>query len=465
MSAPLIWILIPLGMVPLLWIPRRERVTASLGGGLTLLLAVTAWELPLETVLRLGPWAIKIASTLEILGRRLILTNTDRPLLALIYGMAAFWFMASAAAGNSRRLVPLGLAIVALLVASLAVEPFLYAALLIEIAALLVIPLLSFPEQPPGRGLIRFLIYQTLAMPFILFSGWLLAGIEASPGDLALVIQTAILLGLGFAFLLAIFPLHTWIPLLAEEAPIYSVGFILMMLPTATLLFALGFLERYTWLRTSTDLLLILRYAGILMLAVAGFLSAFQRHLGRIFGYAVILETGFSLLALSLGGRIGLELLFLPLIPHAVGMGVWALALSILQRETPSLRFRDVKGLARPWSFAATSIILAGLSLVGIPLLAGFPIRQALWEQLARQSLSTAFWVLFGSLGLLTGTIRSLAVLVMAPEGSRWESRETWPQRLFLGFGWLMLFILGLFPQWGTPILEALPKVFEHLGR
>ena len=121
MSAPLIWILIPLGMVPLLWIPRRERVTASLGGGLTLLLAVTAWELPLETVLRLGPWPIKIASTLEILGRRLILTNADRPLLALIYGMAAFWFLASAAAGNSRRLVTLGLAIVALLVASLAV--------------------------------------------------------------------------------------------------------------------------------------------------------------------------------------------------------------------------------------------------------------------------------------------------------------------------------------------------------
>ena len=73
----------------------------------------------------------------------------------------------------------------------------------------------------PGRGVVRFLIYQTLAMPFILLAGWLLAGVEASPGDLALTAQSAAMLGMGFAFLLAIFPLYNWVPLLIEETSPY----------------------------------------------------------------------------------------------------------------------------------------------------------------------------------------------------------------------------------------------------
>jgi formate hydrogenlyase subunit 3/multisubunit Na+/H+ antiporter MnhD subunit len=120
--------------------------------------------------------------------------------------------------------------------------------------------------------------------------------------------------------------------------------------------------------------------------------------------------------------------------------------------------------MGRGWPFAAYGAILAHLSLAGIPLLACFPIRQALWEGLARQSPGAAIWVLIGSLGLVTGALRNLAVLSMAAEGTRWEVHESWPQRIFLMLGALALILLGLFPQWATPLLTWLPSVFEHLG-
>lgn len=465
MSAALIWIFLPFGLALILWPLRNERLTAGLASGASFMLALTAWLLPLDTAIRAGTFSLKIASSFEILGRYLILTSADRPLLTLIYATTCFWFTAAAAIKMAQRLIPLGLGMTALLVASLAVEPFLYAALLIEMAVLIAVPLLSPPDHTPARGLFRFLIFQTLAMPFILFSGWLLTGIEANPGDLALVMQAAVLLGLGFTFLLAIFPFNTWIPLLTEEAPPYSAGFILWIFPTTALLFALGFLDRYSWLRTAPQLPNILIIAGLLMVLSGGLLAAFQRHLGRLLGYAVIVEGGFSLLALSLGGTTGLNLFFLLLIPRILSLGIWSFSISILKEHSPSLRFSEVKGLMRTLPFAAAGALLAHMSLAGVPLLAGFPIRQALWEGLARQSFGVAFGVLIGSLGLFTGLMRSLTVLCMAPEDRRWEVRESWPQRIFLTLGALALIILGLFPQWATPLLVRLPSVFEHLGQ
>jgi len=302
-------------------------------------------------------------------------------------------------------------------------------------------------------------------MPFILFAGWLLAGVESSPGDLALAVQSATILGLGFAFLLALFPLYTWLPMLAEETSPYALGFLFWVLPTLTIVFALGFLDRYSWLRTSGQLGQILSLAGLLMVVTSGLWSAFERHLVRQMAYAVTAEIGFSLLALSLPSQKAVESVFLLIIPRSLALLVWAMSLTRIKMQTDSMRFRAVQGLARTYPITTAGIILAHLSIAGLPLLAGFPIRLALWEGLAEQSLNVAFWFLIGTLGLLTGGIRTLAVMVMAPEGTGWELRETWGPGILIGLGVIGLFILGIFPQTFRPILTNLPAMFEHFGK
>lgn len=464
-NAPTLWIILPFALGVLLLFMRNARVVSALGGSFAMLLALFAQFFPIETAMQVGNLSVKIDSSVSILGRVLLISPAEGSLLALIYAGSALWFFGSLAASRSVRVVPVGFMITALMVASLAVEPFLYSALFIEMAILVSIPMLTTMYATPGKGIIRFLIYQTLAMPFILLAGWLLAGVEASPGDLALAAQSASMLGLGFAFLLAIFPLYNWIPMLMEESPPLSVGFLLWILPTITIIFGAGFLDRYSWIRSSPQLIFALQFAGLLMVTTGGLWAAFQRHLGRVMAYGSIAETGFSLLALSIDSRPGIPILFLLIPARTLTIALWSLALTIIKENTESMRFSSIRGVLRVTPFAATSIILATLSTSAFPLLASFPARMALWENVSRVSSASAMWMGLGMAGLLVSAVRSLAAAAMADEYTSWKPRENLLQRIMLGLGMTGLFILGLFPQTVQYFLAELPLMFEHLGR
>jgi formate hydrogenlyase subunit 3/multisubunit Na+/H+ antiporter MnhD subunit len=467
MTAPLIWLGTPLvAALVFLLIVRSERGAALGGGTLALVLCLLAAILPVDTAISLLGISFRVDSAMQVLGRRFVLLPSDRLLLVLIYGLLALWFYASIASGIAQRVVALGFAITGLLAASLAVEPFLYGAVLIELAVLAAVPLLSPPDRPAGRGVLRFVIFQTLAMPFILLAGFLLSGVEASPGDLQLVLHASALLALGFAFLLAMFPFYAWIPQLCEEAHPFAVGFVLLLFPTVGMLFGLGFLDHYSFLRESPALGQALALAGLALVVTAGVWAAFERHIARLMGYALIVETGMSLIAISLPVQSnGLAIFFLMIIPRAVALLVWSLSLTGMQTTAASLRFADLQGVVRRLPVSSLGVAAASLALAGAVLLASFPSRLALLEQEAAVSPVTASWMLLGMTGLFVGAIRTLAVFVMAPQGSPREALESGRQRLAIGAGVAVLFILGIFPQWAVPLLSQLPLTFEHLGK
>lgn len=465
MSAPILWIAFPFIAGGLILILLGEKYAAYVGGVVASILALIALFVPIDTALLLGGVSLKISPAIEFFGRSFDLSTADGPLLAMIYGLAALWFFGTEASGTAHRFVSLGLMITALLTASIAVEPFLYAALLLEMAAMLVVPLLVPLYQRPGRGVTRFIIYQTLAMPFILFSGWMLAGVEANSGDIGTTLQSGVMVTMGFAFLFAVFPLYNWIPQLMEEATPYAVGFLLWALPTFTTIFALGFMDRYAWLRNTPQIANAILFSGVIMTASGGVFGALQRHLGRIFGYAAIAETGLLLIALGLRSSEVVNVIFLILIPRGLEFSVWALALSIIKRNAYPLKFSDVQGLARKYPVATGALIIAHLSVAGFPLLAGFPSRLALWQELSLQSLTASFWVFLGLFGLLIASVRTLATLVMASEETKWELNETLVQTLMLSIGVLGIFLIGLFPQILQPFITSLPTIFEHLAQ
>ena len=197
-------------------------------------------------------------------------------------------------------------------------------------------------------------------------------------------------------------------------------GFLYLMLPTAILLLGLDFMNAYGWLRNSPQLYLVLRLSGTLMVVTAGCLAAFQRDLGRLFGYAVIVETGFSLLAISLNNRLGREIFTMMFLPRMIALGsVGAVASRSSQGAGLALRYEDLARVAEHLPVASAGLAAAYLSIAGLPLLAAFPNRQVLLQEVAVHSPFAALWVLVGTLGMLFSGFRLLAVFTGGYFGPR----------------------------------------------
>jgi formate hydrogenlyase subunit 3/multisubunit Na+/H+ antiporter MnhD subunit len=446
---------------------QRERLVALLATITALLLAGLAWWLPVQDRFVLGPWVINFADSVFVLGRQFTLGASDRPALVMLYLISALWFGAVPIVHPGKLFVPLGMVMAALLTAAIAVDPFLYAALFIEMGVLTSIPFLSPPGTSVGRGVLRYLTFQTLGMLFILFSGWLLEGMEGLPAEAGDVQRVAISIGLGFAFLLAVFPFYTWIPMLAQESHPYAAAFVFLVLPSAIFILLLGFLDRYVWLREAATTYEILRSAGALMIVTAGVWAAFQNRLDRILGYALIFEIGLSFINISLaqGSSVMtyLGLFFAAQVPRCLALGVWALALAILRSASQSLELPLVKGLGRRYPLAAFGLILANLSIAGLPLLAGFPVRIPILQGLFQVSPGVGYWVLLGSGGLLVAGLRIMAYLVTGEEAASWQLTESRAQRAYLIVGLLGILVLGILPQGIVPLFINLPQTFAQV--
>jgi NADH-quinone oxidoreductase subunit N len=427
MSSAILWILLP-GLLGtgLLFYPRGDRfplISAAIG---SILLTWIAWQLPIDVVLTVGPFSLEIAPSLSFFGRSLTLTDLHRPLLTLIYAFQTLWILGTVVARPSRLFIPISLICISLFVAAISVDPFLYAAIFIALAMLVIVPLLAPPGQAAGPGIIRFLIFQIFAVPFILFTGWILTGVEANPGNLDLILRSGLLLLLGFTFLLALFPFHSWIPMLSRESHPYAVGFLLFFLPTIATVFALGFFDRYAWLRDSDFIYDIFILIGSLGILLSGLWALVEHHLGRLLGFVAMMGIGFSLVGIGLAGAEGVQLFFALLLPQGFALWVMSVCLGALWRKDSALDISSLADYFKTSPLTLSGLILATLSVAGLPLLASFPPRMALFAQLGSAAAWAAIVSLLGCLALASAGAR----LLLAALPLRDKKQSTWVEEV-----------------------------------
>ena len=86
MSAPVLWIIVPLVLsAGMLFLLNYARVVNVLGIIVSLILAITAFIQPIGNVLQIGSFALDISPDFYIFGRSLVLENSDRFALSLVY--------------------------------------------------------------------------------------------------------------------------------------------------------------------------------------------------------------------------------------------------------------------------------------------------------------------------------------------------------------------------------------------
>jgi len=422
------------------FLARRRALMSSLiaGVGAALLGALALWVSLDEPIHWLGG-SLKVSGSWTVLGRAFVLDDGNRAAVSFIFLVGAFLLTASWAARAVAYLPSFGLLMIASVAASLMIRPFLYAAPLLETAAVGGCLLLVGERPQSHRAGLRLLTFYTVAMMALLLTGWMLGSAGVTSATELQAERVFLLLAIGLAVLLVVPPFHSWLSAGAQASDPYTLAFVLIVLQSAGLFLFLGFLDSYTWLRESVELADRLRWAGLATVVFGTLWAASQRESARWMAYAIIADVGVTLLLLGHLTAPAYQIALGMAGSRAVGLAVWALGESNLG---PSVG-RAGERSERRWASLAS---LAGASSVaGAPLTAGFPGRWAALGLLARNDVWASACVVASILVLIASIGRR-----WTPDGRATEA-ETMPaptgRRFLLIAGVLLVVGLGVFPQ------------------
>ncbi len=182
-------------------------------------------------------------------------------------------------------------------------------------------------------------------------------------------------LSVGLAIKAAMFPLHAWLPNAYCYAPSVVTAF---LAATATKVSIYAFLRftftvwgaEFVFERLNFDALLIpLSLVGI----YAASLSAiYQTDVKRLLAYSSVAQIGYMMLGIGFVSVTGLTGGMVHLFNHAMMKAALFLAVGCVVLRVGSSKLADWKGMGRRMPITMAAFVLAGLSLIGVPLTVGF---------------------------------------------------------------------------------------------
>jgi len=179
----------------------------------------------------------------------------------------------------------------------------------------------------------------------------------------------------GMSLKLALFPLHLWLPNAYTYAPSAVTAFLAATATKVSVYVLLRFYFGVFGSRLLTEVLPmpdILMGLSILAIVTASLVAVWQSDLKRLFAYSSVAQIGYITLGISLGSTAGLTAAIVHLFNHGITKAALFLLLGIVAYYAGGTPMSAVRGLARTMPLTAFGIVVAGLSLVGVPGTAGF---------------------------------------------------------------------------------------------
>jgi NADH-quinone oxidoreductase subunit N len=195
-----------------------------------------------------------------------------------------------------------------------------------------------------------------------------MAGATHSAPHSPLLLLALALVVIGVGFKLGAVPAHAWLPDVAQGAPAPAAAF-LTVVPKIGAAIALARL-----LSTFDDAMgwrTMIEAMAIATMTLGNLAALWQKDLRRLLGWSSVSQSGYVLMAITVGGlsRNAVPALLLFLAAYAAA-NLAAFAVVTQLRGRTSLD--DFAGLARVRPWVAAVLTLSQLSLAGIPPLAGF---------------------------------------------------------------------------------------------
>jgi len=193
--------------------------------------------------------------------------------------------------------------------------------------------------------------------------------------ELRPVLAALAFITVGIGLKLAMFPLHFWLPNAYAYAPSAITAF---LAATATKVSIYVLLRLYFTVFAvrlvfeQLPMAQVLIALSVLAIVATSLVAVFQRDLKRMFAYSSVAQIGYITLGAALVNEPGLTGAVAHLFNHGLTKGALFLLLGGISLRLGGTGIDRVAGLARTMPLTSLGIVLAGLSLIGIPATAGF---------------------------------------------------------------------------------------------
>jgi multicomponent Na+:H+ antiporter subunit D len=179
----------------------------------------------------------------------------------------------------------------------------------------------------------------------------------------------------GVSLKLALFPLHLWLPNAYAYAPSAVAAF---LAATGTKV-SVYVLLRFYFSVFGTRIVLeelpmsqILLALSVVAIVTASLVALWQADLKRLLAYSSVAQIGYITLGISMASRDGLTAAVVHLFNHGITKGALFLLVGGVALRAGHAGFDRLQGLAQTMPLTSLGVVLAGLSLIGMPGTAGF---------------------------------------------------------------------------------------------
>jgi multicomponent Na+:H+ antiporter subunit D len=258
----------------------------------------------------------------------------------------------------------------------------------LEVSSLSTYVLISFGRDRRAlTGAYNYLIMGTIGATFYIIGVGLMYMVTGSLNiaDLAKLVpsladsrtlQAALaFLTVGLALKAALFPLHMWLPNAYTYAPSTVTAF---LAATATKVAVYAFIRVVFSIFGGVDILALLPVREALMvLALVGMFAGsavaiYQTDVKRVLAYSSVAQIGYMILGISFDTVTGVTAGIVHLFNHALMKGGLFLAVGAIAYQIGSVKISDMAGLGKRMPLTMAAFVVGGLSLIGVPLTAGF---------------------------------------------------------------------------------------------